>query len=515
MRIPVAQQREIARLHFHQPQSARSISRITGICANSVGELRKRIQTSGKNWPDIVDLDDDQWEEVLGTKNRSVAQRKVSPDWAWVHEQMQLEDATREQIWQEWREEHPDGIGQSQFNEGYRKWLGQQRVVMRQIYRPGDRMFADFAGRKVVIQGGPGEPAREANLFVAVMGCSSHTYLELVWQQTTACWLAAQANAFEYFGGVPNWVVSDNLKAAVLRREKDRIVLNPQYLECLKHYGTAPMPTKQRSPRQNAKAEAGVKLAQRWVLFRLRDRVFFSLEEANAEIRRLNELLNDRKLTKSEDTRRSRFLVLDAPALRPLPSARYELSEWRHSVRVGDDYLIEHGKCYYSVPWQHRGDVVDLRITGTSLEIFRRNKRLATHALLTEPGEMSRYEEHMPVAHRRVQEGEPHALLNWAKAQNPVIENLFTHHLMERHDLTNGLKAARKLRAWALEYGDERFLAACRYAQSCNITAIRSIESILKKKADLMAQQADASTHAGVREAHENNRGAAYFGGEA
>lgn len=121
----------------------------------------------------------------------------------------------------------------------------------------------------------------------------------------------------------------------------------------------------------------------------------------------------------------------------------------------------------------------------------------------------------MPVAHRRVQEGEPHALLSWAQAQNPVIEQLFTHHLMERHDLTNGLKAARKLRAWVREFGDERFLAACRYAQSCNITAIRSIESILKKKADLMAQQLDASAHPGAREAHENNRGAAYFGGEA
>ncbi|MBL8433159.1 MAG: hypothetical protein JNK80_12235 [Dechloromonas sp.] len=121
----------------------------------------------------------------------------------------------------------------------------------------------------------------------------------------------------------------------------------------------------------------------------------------------------------------------------------------------------------------------------------------------------------MPVAHRRVQEGEPHALLTWAKAQDPVIEQLFTHHLVERHDLTNGLKAARMLRTWALEYGDDRFLAACRYAQSCNITTLRSIESILKKKADLMAQQAETSTHVGAREAHENNRGAAYFGGEA
>lgn len=515
MRIPVLQQREIARLHFHQSQSARAISRITGVCANSVGELRRLIQASGKNWHEIAGLDDDQWELALDTKNRSVAQRKESPDWPWVHEQMQLADATREQLWQEWRAEHPNGIGQSQFNEGYRKWLGQQRVVMRQIHRPGDRMFTDFAGRKVEIRGGPGEEAREANLFVAVMGCSSHTYLELVWQQSTACWLQAQANAFEFFGGVPNWVVSDNLKAAVIRREKERIVLNPQYLECLKHYGTAPMPTKQRSPKQNAKAEAGVKIAQRWVLFALRNRVFFSLEEANVEIRRLNEMLNDKKFSKHDDTRRSRFVALDAPALRPLPSTRYELSEWRHSVRVGDDYLVEHGKSFYSVPWQYRGDLVDLRITANALEIFRRNKRLATHGLMTEPGEISRYEEHMPVAHRRVMEGEPHALLAWAKAQGPVVEQLFTHHLMERHDLTNGLKAARKLRDLAREHGDERFLAACRYAQTCNITALRSIESILKKKADLMAQQGTQQKDQDAREAHEDVRGPEYFGEEA
>lgn len=93
-------------------------SRITGVCANSVGELRRLIQASGKNWPYIADLDDDQWELALDTKNRSVAQRKESPDWTWVHEQMQLADATREQLWQEWRAEHPNGIGQSQFNEG-------------------------------------------------------------------------------------------------------------------------------------------------------------------------------------------------------------------------------------------------------------------------------------------------------------------------------------------------------------------------------------------------------------
>lgn len=92
---------------------------------------------------------------------------------------------------------------------------------------------------------------------------------------------------------------------------------------------------------------------------------------------------------------------------------------------------------------------------------------------------------------------------------------MFTHHLMERHDLTNGLKAARKLRDLAREHGDDRFLAACHYAQTCNITALRSIESILKKKADSMAQQGAQQKDQDAREAHEDVRGPEYFGEEA
>jgi len=424
-------------------------------------------------------------------------------------------DSTREQLWREWRAEHPDGISYSQFTADYRLWLGRQRVVMRQVHRPADKMFTDFAGRKVEIRGAPGEESRFANLFVAAMGCSSYCYLELVWNQTTECWVEAQANAFEFFGGVPNWVISDNLKAAVWWRERDRIVINPTYKECLKHYGTAPLPTKPRSPKQNAKAEASVQIAQRWVLFALRDRVFFSLEEANAEIRRLNTELNSRPFKKKEGCRRSRFEMLDAPALRPLPATRYELADWRYGVRVGDDYLVEHQKCFYSVPWQHRGEAVDLRYTRTAVEIFRRNRRLTSHTLLQNPGDISRDEEHMPTAHRRVLDGEPHALLAWAKTVGASTEKMITYHLIERDDLTNGVRAARKMRELARLHSESRFEAVCAYALALNITALRSVESIIKKNADIQAQQKGGTETIGTRVAHSNVRGADYFGEEA
>lgn len=514
MRIPVHLQRDVARLHFHAPQSSRAISRATGVSANSVTALRQSLTASGKSWNELAALDDDEWQTSLGTKNRSIAKRKEEPDWALIHEQMLRPDATREQLWQEWKADCPNGISYSQFTAAYRAWLGMQRVIMRQVHRPGDKMFADFAGRTVEIRGAPGEESRYANLFVAAMGCSSYCYLELVWNQTTDCWVEAHANAFEFYGGAPNWVVSDNLKAAVWRRERDRIVINPAYKECLKHYGSAPLPTKPRSPKQNAKAEASVQIAQRWVLFALRDRVFFSLDEANEEIRRLNHALNNRPFKKKEGCRLSRFEALDAPVLRALPAARYEIADWRYGVRVSDEYLVEHQKCFYSVPWQHRGDAVDLRYTSTALEIFRRNRRLTTHALLTTPGDISRYEEHMPTAHRRVLEGEPHALLAWAKSVGASAEKMFNHHLVERDDLTNGVRAARKMRELARLHGNARFDAVCTYALVLNITALRSVESIIKKNADIQAQQKDPNGVSAARPVHPDIRGADYFGEE-
>lgn len=512
MRLPINLQREIARLHFHDPkQSNRAIARCVGVSPNSVIALRALLTT--KILPrSLLALDDDAWTAALGNEDRGVARRKEAPNWSWVHEQMQRQDATLEALWREWRSVCPEGIGYSQFTEGYRNWTKQQHVVMRRIHVPGDKLFVDFAGSTVTVRSRDGKASVEAQIFVAVLGYSNYIFLHAVPSQSTADWLECHAACFADLGGVPKWVVPDNLKAAVLRRENDRIVLNPAYRDCLAHFGTAAQPTGVRKPKHKSKAEVGVQIGQRLVLFGIRDSDFFSFAELNAELRRRTAVVNARPFKKMSGSRLQRFQEVELAALQPLPQTPFEMSDWRYGVRVGDDYHVEHQRSFYSTPAALRGERVDLRITASTLEIMSRGRRVALHLLSATEGSVATLAEHRPVAHTRVLEGEPRSLMVWAEAAGPSTLKMIQHHLQDRADLTNGLRAARRMRDMARVHGNERFEQVCAYALPLNITALRSIESILRRSPDKGGCKADSTS---ARPSHENIRGASYFGGVA
>jgi transposase len=509
MRIPIHLQREIARLHYYDPNSSdRAIAGTVGMSPSTIGSFRRMLRKQGHEWSAIEPLDDDQWRDTLGTRDRSIAQRKPLPDWQWVHTEMQRPDATMEQLWREWRETCPEGVAYTQFAVGYRAWRKNLHVVMRRVHRPGDKLFVDFAGRTVEIRDPAGGPSRFAQIFIAVLGYSNYTFVHAVPTQTTGDWVQCHVECFEFLEGAPCWVVSDNLKAAVWRRSRDELVINPTYRDCLHHYDTAPAPARPRRPKDKSKAEVGVQIAQRWILFKLRDRVFFSIDELNKELRRLNHELNDHPFKKLPGCRRSRFESDERATLKPLVQKRFELCDWRYQVRVGNDHHVEHLRCFYSVPSQLAGERVDLRTTASMVEVFRGGRRVAFHALLAEPGNSTTLPEHRPVAHQRVLEGEPKALMQWATAVGVSAQEMIGYHLNGRRDPANGMRAARRMRDLARDHGEDRFESVCRYALPLNITSLRSITSILTNQADLRPRAAMPPP----RMEHDNLRGAQYFG---
>ena len=514
MRVPIHEQREIVQRFLQQPnESTRSVGRALGRSANAIQSLRDAIRKSGLAPSTLLELDDSKWTAALKNEDRSIAQRKAAPDWNHIREEMEKKNSTLHELWLEFRAEHPEGIGYTQFTSCYAVFTNKLDLVLRRPHTPGEKLYCDFAGATIHIHDADGGPGFDAQIFVSALGYSSYTYVRAVPSQKVGDWVACHVEAFAFYGGVTDWVVSDNLKSAVTKRTRDELFINKSYRECLAHYGSHASPRGVRKPRQNAKAEAAVQVVQRWILFSLRNRKYFSISDLNRDIVLLRDRLNDRSFKKISGSRRSRFSSVEQAALKPLPDKPFEPREWRFEVLVGPDYTFEHERRIYSVPYALRGERVDLRITANVIEVMYRGKRAAIHERAKAEGDVCILREHMPVSHVRVLEGEPKVLMSWAASIGVATGAMFGHHLRERADATNGLRTARRLRELARQHGNERFEEVCAYAGKLNMSSLRSIQSILKASPDKRPPR-DAANAAKL-DTHENVRGANYYGEDA
>src|SRR5665647_2399476 len=276
---------------------------------------------------------------------------RVLPDWEQIHRELKKRNVTLRLLWTEYREDHPDGYGYSQYCDLYRRYARKLDPPMRQNHKAGEKLFVDYAGDTVPITDPETGEVRQAQIFVATMGASSYTYAEAQPSQEMPHWIGGHVRAHAFFGGVTQIIVPDNLGQGVkhvCRYEPD---LNPTYLEMAQHYGVAVIPARVRRPRDKAKVEVGVQVVERWILARLRNRTFFSLAELNRAIVRLLEELNNRPMEHLGKSRKQLFEELDRPALHPLPQMPFEYATWK-TARVNIDYHVEFERHFYSVPYE-------------------------------------------------------------------------------------------------------------------------------------------------------------------
>jgi transposase len=193
----------------------------------------------------------------------------------------------------------------------YRNWAGKLKLSMRQVHKAGEKLFVDYAGHTMPIVDPQTGEIRKSQIFVSVLGASNYTFAEATWSQDLSDWLGSHRRSFEFFGGVPQIVVPDNLKSGVSKPCRYEPDINPSYQDLAEHYGTAVIPARVRKPQDKAKAEVAVQIVERWILAHLRKRTFFSLTEANAAINELLVELNNRPFKKLPGSRREAFESLD------------------------------------------------------------------------------------------------------------------------------------------------------------------------------------------------------------
>ena len=465
-------------------KSQRQIAASVNIGQSTVSDYLKRAERAGLSWPEAAAWDDTALERALFPPPPNVpAESRGWPDFAWVHRELKRKSVTLFLLWEEYKATHPDGFGYSWFCQHYRAFAGKVDLVMRQTHRAGETTFVDYAGQTVGIVDRETGEARQAQVFVAVLGASNYTYAEATLTQGLEDWIASQQRAFRFFGGVTATIVPDNLKAGVTKPHRYEPDLNRTYAEMAAHYGTAILPARVAKPRDKAKVEVGVQIVERWILARLRNVSFFSLDEINRAIAELLVRLNERPFRKLPGSRRELYEQLDRPALQPLPAQPYTFAIWK-KVRVNIDYHIELERHYYSVPYQLVKTEVEARLTAQIVEIFHRGKRVASHRRSRRPGRHTTVAAHMPRPHREYAEWTPRRLVAWARKTGPATGALIERILTQRRHPQQGFRSCLGILRLGKRYGDDRLEAACRRALHIGSARYKSIESILRHGLD-------------------------------
>jgi len=504
--------KEILRLKYACGLSGRGIALSCNVARSTVGDYLRRARAARLDWSEAAELSDMEVEaRLFPTEHVPSSVSRPPPDCEYIYQELRRYrkvNLTITQLWLEYKEKHPDGYQYTQFCEYYRRWRDKLDYCMRQEHRAGEKVFVDYSDGLAIVDLVTGELI-PTQLFVTVWGASNYTYAEATLSQTLPNWIGSHVRAFRYFSCVPRMLVPDNLKSGVNDPCFYEPELNPTYADMAGHYGCAVLPARPRKAKDKAKVEAGVLIVKRWILAVLRHRTFFSLEELNAAIQECLERLNTRPLRRLGRSRRDLFETIDRPYALPLPERPYEYAEWL-KAKVNIDYHIEVDHHYYSVPYQLLKEKLDIRLTATTMEAFRKGNRVAAHARSHVRGKHTTLKEHMPPEHRKYAEWSPSRFVQWASKTGAATAQLVENIMAARTYPEQGYRSCLGILRLSQHYEPERLEAAARRALKYNACSYRSMCAILAAGLDRQPD-AEESPRRAPLPMHDNIRGREYY----
>jgi transposase len=505
-RLPMFKTREILRLRWALGRSVRQTARSVDVSVGVVSSTTHNAAAAGLTWEGVQALEDAELEARVypGVPTKRT---RPEPSPAELHVALRRAGMTLELLHLEYLAEHPDGLRYTAFCERLRAWRARRSPWMRQVHHAGDKLFVDFSGKKPRIVDAATGVVREVELFVGVLGASNLTYAEAVPSQRIEDWIGAHVRMLEFFGGVPQQLVPDQLRSAVSMPSRYEPVIQRTYAELARHYGTAVVPARPGKPRDKGKVEVAVQIVQRWVLARLRHETFFSLERLNERMRELLEELNRRPMRQLNGmSRLDVFNRIERSALRSLPATPFVFATWKQA-RVNLDYHVEHLRHLYSVPCQLLHERVELRVTANTVEVFHRGARVASHSRDDTPYMHTTVHAHMPANHRAWLESDPGEVFAWARAVGPCAEAFMRRLLDESNPIPQTRwRSARGLKRVGEKYPAARVEAACESALRFGATSYRTVERMLQ-----LGREASGQRGSRVPIEHDNVRGPEAF----
>ncbi|MFP4521409.1 MAG: IS21 family transposase [Fibrobacterota bacterium] len=472
--------RDVLLYHHDHNLSNTRIGRALGISKGSVFNILIRFKNSGLSWPLDKKITDSKLEETLFP---SVEKPPASflPSVEYLENELSRPHVTLQLLFEEYRSSNPSGVSRSSFYR-YFKNNCSKPYTMKMTHKGGDLLYVDYSGDGLkYIDRKTGEE-HSAELFICSWGASSYSYAECTRGQKADDFVPSHVRALKYFGVSPHGIVPDNLKSGVKKPDRYEPEFNPVYDSFSKHYGLAILPARVRKPRDKAVVESNVLHIQRYILSRLRDRIFFSLVEVNRAIRELLEQYNTRPMKDYGGKHRlERFKELDKPYARKLPAQPFEICRAKHNVKVAPNYHIRFNNHFYSVPHHLVGERVDVYQTGSIIEVYHDYVHCCRHKAGNRKYGYTTCSEHMPSAHRFVRGWSPEWFTGKAEEIGEKCMEVVSEIIKNKDHVQQGFNAAMGVLRLAKAYGPERLESACRRASYYRSYSLKALKAILRR----------------------------------
>lgn len=497
---------------FHcQGKGTKSISKLLEVSRNTSKRYLQTFYSLGISYEEFSKKNDSELSELffaspqkIYKSSRYLELESLLPR---ICKQLKRKGITRDMLHKEYLEHHPGGYGRSRFNSFIQIYLGQMNPVMHIDHKAGDKLYIDFAGKKLHLTDEKGEQV-PVEVFLAVLGCSQLTYVEAVASQRREDLIKACENSLLFYGGVPQVIVPDNLRSAVTKGSKYEAIINPEFALFAEHYGTIIIPARAYKPRDKSLVEGAVKLVYSSIYTKLEREVFRDLESINIAIRVLLEDYNNAFFSKRDYSRMEQFEEIEKMALGKLNPIRYKIKVQvivtvmkNAHVRLAEDIH------YYSVPYIYIGKKVKILYTTTDIEIFYRYELIAKHTRSKKKYQYTTNPEHLATKHQFVTEWSPEKFITQASAIHENVASYIGKIPEHKPYPEQAYKSCSGILSFARRVGEERLIDACRWADSLGQYSYLIIEEILNKKLDKLKPEAESVDIP----SHNNIRGEEYY----
>ena len=468
--------------------SNRKVAAALGVDRKTVDSYVQRFAAAGLGYDELSTLGEQDLMDLFSQESQVEKGRyeQLSTHFEYIRKELSKPGATLQHLHREYQGWYPDGYSYTQFGLHFRKWLGKMTPGGKLTHKAGEKLYIDFCGKKLTyVNGANGEPV-PVEVFVAILPCSQYTFVKAVHSQKKEDVISCLRDCLAFMGGVPQAIVSDNLKAVVARSHRYSPVINRTLREFALHYNSVIDPARPYHPKDKALVEGAVKLVYQRIYYPLGKQTFFSLTELNAAIRELTVEYNDYLFSHGASTRRRDFIDIEKASLSPLPEYTYHMREHKRAkVQSSSHVYLSTDRNYYSVPHRYQGLHVHIQYTSETVEIFYCHERIASHKRIYRAGAYTTVARHMPKGHQNHNRWSPSFFQQRAEKVGSCTGE-YIRRLLEQYAYPElGYKQSQGILFFLVRtFGEKRVENACKRALTHPRARYRIIERILRNGLD-------------------------------